>query len=124
LRAHHRFLRFVEAVLRLLERTVQQLVFIERLLELRDGREVVVRFLLPEQRETDWSCTYRIAWPDRQREFVGYGIDGVQALSCAMMNAHAELLASPEAKAGDLLWLGERDLGLPLAGNLTPDDFE
>jgi hypothetical protein len=32
-----------------------------------------------------------------------------------MQMAHAQLLTSPEGKAGELRWLGEEELGLPVA---------
>ena len=98
-------------------------IFAERRLELSDGGEVIVRFFRPEPRDVDYCCDYQIIWPDRDRRFHGYGIDAVQALILAMQNAHADLLSSPEGKGGRLLWLRERDLGLPLAGGLKPEDF-
>lgn len=98
-------------------------VFVERRLELRDGGDVIVRFFRPLPRDVDFCCDYQISWPDRERRFHGYGIDSVQALWAAMCNAHAQLLSSPESKAGRLLWLGVRDLGLPLAGGFEPEDF-
>ena len=94
--------------------------FIERRLELEGTAGVVVRFLKPVQDEEDYRCDYQIVWPDRERTFHGFGIDEVQAVLSAMQNAHAELLATAESKAGRLTWLGERDLGLPLAGAMKP----
>jgi hypothetical protein len=91
-------------------------IFVERRLELRGGGEVIVRFFHPEPREVDYGCCYQIIWPDRGRRFQIYGIDAVQALVLAMQVAHAELLSSPESKDGRLLWLGDRDLGLPSSG--------
>jgi hypothetical protein len=98
-------------------------IFAERQLELRDG-DVIVRFFRPEPRDVDYCCDCQINWPDRERRFQGYGVDAVQALWVAMCNAHAQLLSSPEGKAGRLLWLGELDLGLPLAGAFQPEDFK
>jgi hypothetical protein len=98
-------------------------VFIERRLELEGTAGVVVRFLRPVQDDEDYRCDYQIVWPDRERTFHGFGIDEVQAVLSAMQNAHAELLATAESKAGRLTWLGERDLGLPLAGTMKPSDF-
>jgi hypothetical protein len=100
-------------------------IFIERRLELTDGREVIIRFLQPVQdvRQDSYRCEYIIDWPDRRRSFYGFGVDAVQALVVAMCNSHAELLSSPEGKAGTLQWLGNRDLGLPLAGTFKPEDF-
>jgi hypothetical protein len=90
--------------------------FVERRLELEGTAGVLVRFLKPVQDEEDYRCDYSILWPDRERKLSGFGIDEVQALLSAMQNAHAELLATSESKAGRLTWLGERDLGLPRAG--------
>jgi hypothetical protein len=98
-------------------------VFIERRLELREGGEVIIRFFLPVPGDVDYSCRYRITWPDREREFQIFGIDGVQALLLAMQAVHADLLSSSEGKAGELRWLGDRDLDLPMASGLTPQDF-
>ena len=97
--------------------------FIERRFEI-GGKAVVLRFMRPERDGDDcYRCHYRITWPDRERNFFGFGVDEVQALYVAMHNAHADLLASPEGRAGLLTWLGQQDLGLPLAGSVTPDDF-
>ena len=98
-------------------------IFVDRRLQLTNGEEVVVRFLAPVDDGTCHLCNYRIIWPDRERSFHGAGIDGVQALLHAMCNAHAELLASPEGKSGAIRWLGMEKLGLPLAGALSPGDF-
>jgi len=97
--------------------------FIERRMELEGTGGVLVRFLKPVEDEEDYRCDYQIIWPDRERTFHGYGIDEVQALLSAMQNAHADLLSSTESKTGRLTWLGERDLGLPLAGAMKPSDF-
>ena len=100
-------------------------VYVERRLELTDGREVIIRFLQPVQEVglDSYRCEYIIDWPDHRRTFYGFGVDAVQALVAAMCNSHADLLSSPEGKAGALQWLGEHDLGLPLAGTFKPEDF-
>ena len=81
----------------------------------------MIRFLQPQRNGDAFRCDYQIDWPDRQRQFHGFGVDAVQALMLAMMMARVELLTSPEGKAGALLWFGRRELGLPseetLAGN-------
>jgi hypothetical protein len=87
--------------------------FAERRLELLEGGEVLVRFFAPVQAEVDYTCRYQIVWPDREREFRGHGIDGLQALLLAIQMARADLLHSPEGTAGKLRWLGGPDLGLP-----------
>jgi hypothetical protein len=90
-------------------------VFVERQFELAGEARVIVRFFRPELDDDAYRCDYKIIWPDRERTFNGVGVDGVQALILAMKMAHADLLSSPEAKAGHLSWLGEGDLGLPSA---------
>lgn len=91
--------------------------FIERRLSLATGAEVILRFYQPEpDGESCYRCEYQIDWPDRKRKFCGFGVDSVQALTIAMQMAHVELLTSAEGKSGALSWLGEADLGLPLAG--------
>lgn len=97
--------------------------FVERRFELRVGGAVTVHLFRPEPDGDDWRCAYRIIWPDRERRSQAFGVDGLQALFLAMQKVHADLLASPENKAGALTWLAERDLGLPLPRGLEPDDF-
>ncbi len=97
--------------------------FVERTFELTRGGQVTVRFFQPEPQEDSYCCEYAIIWPDRERRFHGYGVDEVQALLLAMQNAHAELLVSPEGKAGELTWHGMRNLDLPLAKTMAPEDF-
>jgi len=98
-------------------------VFIERRLDLADKSEVMVRFYRPVADEADFRCDYEIIWPHRKRAFYAIGIDEMQALILAIQMAHTDLLASPEAKRGELTWLGSRDLGLPLASSVRPEDF-
>src|ERR1700676_1126403 len=95
-------------------------VYIERRLELTDGREGIIRFLQPVEDvgQDSYRCEYIIDWPDRRRTFFGFGVDAVQALIVAMCNSHADLLSSAEGKAGTLQWFGKRDLGLPSADTL------
>ncbi|TRD00277.1 hypothetical protein FJV77_00010 [Mesorhizobium sp. WSM4306] len=94
--------------------------FIERHFELGSTDEVTARFFRPVKRELDFCCDYEIAWPDKTRRFHAYGIDEVQALTLALRMAHANLLSSPEAKRGEIRWLGSKacrllkDSGFPL----------
>ena len=97
--------------------------FIERRFDLADGAEVLVRFHRPAPDDADYRCNYEIIWPDRKRAFHAIGIDEVQALILAIQMAHVDLLSSPEAKRGELTWLGSRDLGLPIASSVKPEDF-
>jgi hypothetical protein len=87
----------------------------ERQLELAGGNHVTVRLCRPEQDDAVYRCDYTITWPDRERRFHGFGEDSLQALFIAMQMAHADLLASPEGRAGKLLWFDQPDLGLPEA---------
>ena len=98
-------------------------IIAERSYELQSGGNVVLRLFRPEKIDADWSCGYDIIWPDRQDRLAVFGIDAVQSLLLAMTVVHATLLASPESKSGDLTWLGEPDLGLPLASTPSPSDF-
>jgi hypothetical protein len=86
-------------------------------------KEVVCKFQQPVRGDDDYRCDYQIAFPSRDRAFHGFGIDEVQALLHAMQNAHADILMSDEYQNQGLMWLGMRELGLPLAGGLSTEDF-
>lgn len=101
----------------------EEQVFAERALQLTGGGTVLVRFFRPFGYDGVFRSAYEIVWPDRRRSFYAEGVDGVQALLGAMQCAHADLLTSPEGKAGRLRWCGSEALDLPLAGSLTPEDF-
>ena len=98
--------------------------FVERHFEFNGGTQVIVRFFEPvAEKQQCFRCDYEIAWPDAQNISRGYGADAVQALVLAMQGAHVDLLASARARAGELTWLGNRDLELPLPANTIPADF-
>ena len=99
-------------------------VFVERRYELGGSAEVVVRFARPAQDSVDFICEYEVAWPDRKKRLRAYGVDEVQALLIAMQNVHADLLTSREFGTGQLRWLESDDLGLPLSGSMTPEEFK
>ena len=100
-------------------------VFIERRMELGEASEVVLRFAFPVEHGQDFRCQYDIMWSSGIHSTrIFFGVDAVQALILAMKAAHSELLASTEARSGQLQWLGTPDLGLPLPDGLTPKDFE
>ncbi|TGQ38668.1 hypothetical protein [Mesorhizobium sp. M00.F.Ca.ET.216.01.1.1] len=86
-------------------------------------QEVVCQFQRPVPRDHDYRCDCQIAFPSRKRAFHGFGIDEVQALLHAMQNAHADILVSDEYQNQGLMWLDMRELGLPLAGGLSTEDF-
>jgi hypothetical protein len=97
--------------------------FIERQFELSDGAQVVLRFNEPVADQKDFRCDFEIAWRNDIRKSHAFGVDAVQAILMAMQKAHIDLLASSHAKAGELTWLGNRNLGLPLPANIKPGDF-
>jgi hypothetical protein len=98
--------------------------FIERRFDLGQSSEVIVRFAPPVMVGDDFRCEYDIVWPDRTWSSKAPGVDAVQALILAMEKAHVELLASDEFRSGQLSWFGSEDLGMPLPGNVTPEDFK
>lgn len=100
------------------------MVFAERHFELSDSSPVVVRFSEPVADRGDYRCDYVITGLDRIHKSHAFGVDGVQALYLAMELAHVDLLASKQAKAGELRWMGQRDLGLPLPASVNADDFK
>lgn len=92
-------------------------VFVERTFEAASG-DIVCRFYRPRPDGENFRCDYEIAWPDRRRARYAMGVDSAQALVLAMEVVHADLLSSPERKAGGLTWLGQQGLGLPLSEGL------
>ena len=98
--------------------------FVERRFELGEGAEILVRFGRPVAEGEDYRCDYTIAWPSRTLASAALGVDEVQALILSMEKAHLELLASDEARSGQLRWLDSEELGLPLPSSVTPEDFK
>ena len=87
-------------------------------------QEIPCIFHRPVREDDDlYRCNYEIAFPSWRRAFRAHGVDEVQALLHAMGMAHADILASDEYQNQGLMWLGTRDLGLPLAGGLSAEDF-
>lgn len=78
-----------------------------------DGHDVECRFFQPEPHGDDSLCRLEIGWPEGSQSVSVYGVDGVQALSLAMIAAHAHLLAALERYGREVSWLGEPSLGLP-----------
>ena len=99
-------------------------VIVQRRFELRGSLEVIIRFSRPVPDGKDFRCRYEIVWPDRTDASNGFGVDEMQALILAIEKAHIELLASIEGRRGELTWLGQRNLGLPLSDSVSPDDFK
>lgn len=86
--------------------------FVKRLFVV-DGHETECRFFQPEQDGADCVCRMEIDWPEGLGSRSIYGVDGVQALSLAMLVAHADLRAARDRHGRAVTWLGEADLGLP-----------
>jgi hypothetical protein len=93
--------------------------FIERQFTSGKG-DVLARFDRPYLAPGgEYRCRWYLRFPDRERSFEAAGIDGVQALLLAMQTVHTELTESDEYKDGALTHLGNRDLGLPPAFDLS-----
>jgi hypothetical protein len=99
--------------------------FLERSFE-ADSTELTVRFYRPgpDPSGIDYRCDYAIEWPVGRRTGFACGVDEIQALILAMQRAHVDLLSSPAYAAGTLLWLGMRELGLPLPTSVTTSAFQ
>jgi hypothetical protein len=89
-------------------------------LELADGGSVTVELYAPEPDDesphADFQCGFRISGlggADVLRRI--YGVDAIQALVLALQTLGVYLYASAEGRAGELTWIGMRDLGLPLS---------
>lgn len=60
--------------------------------ELSRGSDIVQLILLmPESRDDDMACTWRIDGLDKPVEFTSYGIDAIQAIQIALKMAAATL---------------------------------
>jgi hypothetical protein len=95
-------------------------VIATRVFELADGGSVVLELYAPEPDPApngDFRCGFRIVGlcgSDGVLKHI-YGVDAVQALVLALQTIGVFLYTSAEGRAGDLTWLGGRDLGLPLS---------
>ena len=88
--------------------------FIQRVVVV-DGQAVPCRFFKPVPDRGDFRCRIEVLWPEGVYSKEIYGVDEVQALLLAMQTAHTELLVAREHGQRTILWLGERELGLPAA---------
>ena len=74
---------------------------LERILHYSSARgniEIPISIDLPVQGDRDWSCLYRIDWPDGLYTGSGYGLDATQALQClALAEQDAEFGGAPGA---------------------------
>ena len=62
----------------------------------------------------DFQCGYKIEGIGAQKVKFAYGVDSLQALLLAMQSIGADLYSSDAAKTGQLRWLGQLDLGIPV----------
>lgn len=89
-----------------------------------DRESILLEVRKPERDGQDFRCTFRLAGPDLDHEAHAMGVDAVQALLLALQRAHIDLLAYRRDTGRPVQWLDMRELGLPLAGNVTPADFD
>jgi hypothetical protein len=77
---------------------------------------VPIEINAPQVDGKTWTCHFTIGWPRRAKTGYGAGIDGMQALSIALMNIAAQLYTSPYHRAGQLRWDKPGDgYGFPIA---------
>ena len=67
-------------------------------------RPVRIELSAPESDAKGWRCNFTIGWPNRTQKGFGAGVDGIQALSIAMMNIAAQLYTSSYHRDGKLQW--------------------
>lgn len=87
-----------------------------------DGKDTITVRIGRPVTEPDGTvfCYYQVLGVGSGRVRRAGGVDEIQALTLAMKIAAADLYASDEGKAGRITWLGEKDLGLPVADALKP----
>lgn len=67
-------------------------------------REVQVHLHFPEQQESgSWTCRVVSTGTGPSQPGLAFGVDGMQAVKIAILNAEAWLQTLPECKAGELL---------------------
>lgn len=82
--------------------------------------EIPISIDLPVQGERDWSCVYRIGWPDGTHNGSGYGLDGMQALMLALQAIGADIYTSAYHRSGRLSWLDPGDgYGFPVPKTIS-----
>jgi len=91
---------------------------LQRLYKLNGQHDVVVTIHSAVQEagdNGDWSCTYSVVGLGHSKQRQSIGVDGMQALYLAMIYIATDLYNSVEYQRGNLTWLGNFDLGLPVA---------
>jgi hypothetical protein len=88
--------------------------FAERIYQI-DGVEVPCRFFSPVADGNDFRCRYTFEVGSASRSRNAWGVDAVQALLLAMSAAHADLLMLREQEGKTVHWIGDEEIGLPVA---------
>jgi hypothetical protein len=72
----------------------------------RAGRvvDVIVDLGPVVQASSEWTCSYRIAWPDGPKTGRASGLDAPQAIYLAMQFVAAQLYMSAAHQRGELYW--------------------
>ena len=82
--------------------------------------EIEISIDLPVQGDRDWSCLYRIDWPDGPYTGSGYGIDATQALLLALQAIGTDIYTSDYHRSGRLRWLVPGDgYGFPVPATIS-----
>lgn len=86
---------------------------------LKSGNEDVnINIFCPIKEDKNWSCRTEIHWPDGVYEFIGYGMDSVQALDIALQGIGMRLYFSDYHKSGQLSWGDDyKGYGFPVPKN-------
>jgi hypothetical protein len=82
--------------------------------------EIAISIDLPVQGDRDWSCRYRINWPDGLYTGSGYGLDATQALLLAMQAIGTDIYTSDYHRSGRLRWQVPGDgYGFPVPATIS-----
>jgi hypothetical protein len=73
----------------------------------RKFRPVYIRVRKPVSEGRDWFCTYEIEDDNYFRAHNIYGVDSIQALTCALMLANVEVEGLKNQYKNDFLFLGQ-----------------
>ncbi len=103
-------------------------IIASRMLDLAgsSGSPVQVSILQPEPDGNDYRCEFQIVGlGEKTINSYGMGVDSTQALVLTLQQIGTRLYTSNEGKAGQLSWLGMKNLGFPVPDNivdLVPND--
>ena len=92
-------------------------VIATRVLDLSDppGAQVHVSIMQPVPDGNDYRCAFQIrGLGEREINWYAMGVDSTQALILCLQSVGTRLYTSDAGKAGQLSWLGMKDLGFPL----------